>query len=154
MHLFVIQLFSKIVLRMNYLEWILFSKKKKKWRKNLKLNWKLSKFLFNFLSSMDLLTMLLTSFHVLGPIARPCPLVVQKSTDAQLFRGGSVPTGPVPRAGSLVAEYTIEPVAMLGRDRWISLPLSVAIVRPPGIVAAFGHASMFPSENKTVWTIE
>lgn len=98
--------------------------------------------------------MLLTSFHVLGPIARPCPLVVQKSTDAQLFRGGSVPTGPVSRARSLVAEYTIEPVAMLGRDRWISLPLSVAIVRPPGIVAAFGHASMLPSENKTVWTVE
>lgn len=98
--------------------------------------------------------MLLTSFHVLGPITRPCPLVVQKSTDAQLFRGGSVPTGPVPRAGSLVAKYTVEPVAMLGRDRWIRLSLSVAIVRSPRIVTALSHASMLASENKTVWTVE
>lgn len=98
--------------------------------------------------------MFLASFDVLRPIAGPGSLVVQKSTDAQLLGGGSVPAGPIPGARCLVAENTIKPVAMVGWNRWIGLTFSIAIVRSPGVVAALGYTAMFASENKTVWTVE
>ena len=98
--------------------------------------------------------MLLTAFDVLWPVAGAGPLVVQKTADAQLFRGRAVPAGPVPGARRLVAENAIEPVAVLSRNRWIRLTFPVAIVRSPGIVAALGHATMLPSENKTVRAVE
>lgn len=98
--------------------------------------------------------MLLTAFDVFWPVAGSGPLVVQKTTDAQLFRSCAVPAGPVPSAGRLVAENAIKPVAVLSRNRWIRLAFPVAVVRSPGIVAALGHATMLPSENKTVRAVE
>lgn len=60
-------------------------------------------------------TVFLTSLHVLGPIARVHVLVVQQSADAQLFSGRAVPACPIPRARCLVAEYAVQPVAMVPR---------------------------------------
>ena len=98
--------------------------------------------------------MFLTSFDVLRPIAGSGPLVVQKSTDAQLFRGRAIPASPVASARCLVAENTVEPVTVIGRDRWIRLTFSVAVVRSPGVIATLGHATVLSSEYEAVWTVE
>lgn len=57
--------------------------------------------------------MLLASLDVLRPVTRVCVLVVQQSADAQLLGGGAVPARPVSRARRLVAEYSVQPVAMV-----------------------------------------
>lgn len=98
--------------------------------------------------------MLLTSLDVFGPVAGPGSLVIKQTAYAELFGGGAVPAGPVPGAGSLVAEDTVQPVAVLGRDRRISLTFAVTVVRPPRIIAALGDATMLASEHETVRTIE
>lgn len=98
--------------------------------------------------------MFLASLDVLGPVARPGPLVVEQTAYAQLLGSGAVPAGPVPRAAGLVSEDTVKPVAVLGRYRWISLSLAVAVVRPPRVVAALGHASVLAGEHQTVRTVE
>lgn len=100
------------------------------------------------------LTMLLTSLDVFGPVARSGSLVVKQTTYAELLGGGAVPAGPIPGAGGFVAEDTVQPVAMLGRDRRISLAFAIAVVRPPGIIAALGDTPMLASEHETVRTIE
>ena len=64
------------------------------------------------------LTMFLTSCYVLRPVTGVGFLVVEKTADTELFRGSSVPTGPIPGAGGLVPEDAVQPVAMfstLGR---------------------------------------
>ena len=64
------------------------------------------------------LTMFLTSGYVLRPVAGVGFLVVEKSSDTELFRGGAVPAGPVPGARGLVPKDTVQPVAVfstLGR---------------------------------------
>lgn len=98
--------------------------------------------------------MLLTSLDVFGPVAGPGSLVVKQTAYAELLGGGAVPAGPVPGAGGFVAEDTVQPVAVLGRDRRISLAFAVTIVRPPRIIAALGDAAMFAGEHETVRTIE
>lgn len=98
--------------------------------------------------------MLLTSLDVFGPVARPGSLVVKQTAYAELLGGGAVPAGPVPSAGGLVAEDTVQPVAVLGRDRRISLAFAVAVVRSPRIIAALGDAAMLAGEHETVRTIE
>lgn len=98
--------------------------------------------------------MLLASFDVLGPVAGPCALVVEQAAYAQLLGGGAVPAGPVPGAGGLMAEDTVQPVAMVGLDRRVRLAFTVAVVRPPGIIAALGDAAMFAGEHETVRTVE
>jgi len=58
-------------------------------------------------------------------------LIVEKSTDAELLGGCSVPAGPVPGARGFVSEDTVQPVAMfstLGRIFAIS-SLAVNVVR-------------------------
>lgn len=57
--------------------------------------------------------MLLAALDVLGPVARVRVLVVQQSADAQLLGGGAVPARPVPGARRLVAEYAVQPVAVV-----------------------------------------
>lgn len=100
------------------------------------------------------LTMLLTSLDVFGPVAGPGSLVVKQTAYAELLGGGAVPAGPVPGAGGFVAEDTVQPVAVLGRDRRISLAFAVTIVRPPRIIAALGDTAMLASKHETVRTIE
>lgn len=98
--------------------------------------------------------MLLTSLDVFGPVARPGPLVVEQTTYAELLGGGAVPAGPVPGAGGLVAEDTVQPIAVLGRDRRISLAFAVTVVRSPRIIATLGDTAMLAGEHETVRTIE
>ena len=98
--------------------------------------------------------MLLAPFDVLWPIAGPGSLVVQKTADAKLLGGGAVPAGPVPGAGCLMAEDTVKPVAVVRWNRRIGLSFAIAVVGPPGVVAALCHSTVLPSENKTVWTVE
>lgn len=64
--------------------------------------------------------MFLTSGYVLRPVASVCFLVVEKAADTELFRGRSVPAGPVPRARRLVTEDSVQPVAVLRALRRIS----------------------------------
>lgn len=60
--------------------------------------------------------MFLATLDILGPIARMSVLVVQKSTDAQLFGRCAVPASPVTGARRLVAEYSVQPVTVLTGD--------------------------------------
>lgn len=98
--------------------------------------------------------MFLASLDVLGPIARVGLVMVQQPTDAKLFGRGAVPAGPVPRAAGLVAEYAVEPVAVLGRYGRVRLALAVAVVGPPGVVAALGHAPVLAREHQAVRAVE
>lgn len=98
--------------------------------------------------------MFLASFDIFRPVAGPCPLVIEQAAYAQLLGGSAVPAGPVPGAGSFMAEDTVQPVAMIGLDWWVRLPFTVAIIRSPGIIAALGDAAMFAGEYKTVRTVE
>jgi hypothetical protein len=59
---------------------------------------------------------LLTPVNILGPVAAVGILVVQQTANAQLFGGRSVPTGPISGAGCFMAEYTVQPVTVLGGD--------------------------------------
>lgn len=58
--------------------------------------------------------MLLTSSDILRPIAGMSFLIVQKTSNAELFSGSSIPAGPVSGARRLVAEDAVEPVAVVG----------------------------------------
>lgn len=98
--------------------------------------------------------MLLTSLDVFRPVAGSGPLVVKQTAYAELLGGGAVPASPVPGAGSLVTEDPVQPVAVLGRDRRVRLAFTVAIVRPPGIIAALGDAAMLAGEDETVRAVE
>lgn len=62
------------------------------------------------------LTVFLAAVDILGPVAGVGVLIVQQSADAQLFCRSAVPTGPVTRAGRLVAEDAVQPVAMFSSD--------------------------------------
>lgn len=63
--------------------------------------------------------MLLASTNVLGPVTGMGLLVVQKSSDTELLGGRPVPAGPVAGAGGLVAEDSVQPVAVFRRDGWV-----------------------------------
>ena len=63
--------------------------------------------------------MLLAAGHILGPVAGVGLLVVEQPADTELLRGGAVPAGPVASAGRLVAEYSVQPVAVLRALRGI-----------------------------------
>lgn len=104
--------------------------------------------------SILVLTVLLTSLDVLGPVAGPGSFVVKQSAYAELFGGGAVPASPVPGAGSLVAEDSVQPVAVFGRDRRICLAFAVAVVRTPRVIAALGDTAMLAGEHETVRTVE
>ena len=60
--------------------------------------------------------MFLATVDVVGPVAGVGVFVVEETTNAELLRGSSVPAGPVPRAGRLVAEDAVEPVTVLCAD--------------------------------------
>lgn len=59
-----------------------------------------------------ILTMLLAAIYVFRPIAAMSILIVQQTTDAQLFRCSSIPARPIASARGLMTEYSIEPVAV------------------------------------------
>lgn len=63
--------------------------------------------------------MFLTSCYVLRPVTSVRFLVVEKAADTELFRGRSVPAGPVTGAGCLVSENAVQPVAVLRALGWI-----------------------------------
>ena len=63
--------------------------------------------------------MLLTSSDILGPVASVSVLVVEQSSDAKLFGGGSVPARPVASARGFVTEDSVKPVAMFRTDERI-----------------------------------
>ena len=63
--------------------------------------------------------MFLTSGNILRPVASVSFLIVEKSTDAELLSGCSVPAGPVPGARGFVSEDTVQPVAMFSTLGWI-----------------------------------
>lgn len=98
--------------------------------------------------------MLLTSLDVLGPVAGPGPFVVEQTAYAELLGGGAVPAGPVPGAGRLMAEDSVQPVAVLGRDRRIRLAFAVTVVRTPRIIASLGDPAVLAGEHETIRTVE
>lgn len=74
---------------------------------------------------------LLTSGNILRPVTGMSLLVVQQTTNTELFGGSSIPAGPVPGTGRLMSKDAIQPVTVLSALRWISLfsALTVDIVR-------------------------
>lgn len=60
--------------------------------------------------------MFLTAIDVLWPVARMSVLIVQKTANAELLRGSTVPARPVPCAGGLVPKDAVQPVAVLRTD--------------------------------------
>ena len=68
---------------------------------------------------MLILTMFLTTSHVLRPVTSMSLLVVEESSDAELFSRCSIPAGPVSGAGGLVTKYSVQPVAVLCALGWI-----------------------------------
>lgn len=98
--------------------------------------------------------MLLTAINILGPVTGVSILVVQQTTDAELFSGSAVPAGPVASAGSFVPEDTVQPVAMLRANWRVYLDFRVfTIVGSPGIIAAVGDSSMFAREDQPVGAV-
>lgn len=97
--------------------------------------------------------MFLASFDILGPIATVRVLVVQQSPDAQLLGGRSVPAGPVPSTARLVAEDSVEPVAVLGGDRSVGQLLALAVVGPPWVVTSLRHSAVLTGKHKSVGTV-
>ena len=63
--------------------------------------------------------MFLAAGNVLRPVTGVSLLVVEQSTDTELLSGGPIPAGPVAGAGGLVAEYSVQPVAVLRALRGI-----------------------------------
>lgn len=61
--------------------------------------------------------MFLASINIFGPIARMGMFIIQKSTNAQLFRGSSIPACPVTGAWCFMPENTIQPITMI-RLHW------------------------------------
>jgi len=57
--------------------------------------------------------MFLTTSNVLWPVTSVCFFAVEKTSDAELFGGGTVPASPVTGAGGFVSENSVEPLAML-----------------------------------------
>jgi len=57
--------------------------------------------------------MFLAAGNILRPVTGVSLLVVEQSTDTELLSSGPVPAGPVAGAGGLVAEYSVQPVAVL-----------------------------------------
>jgi len=99
-----------------------------------------------------ILTMFLAARHILGPVAGMGLLVVKESSNAELLCCCPVPAGPVARAGSLVAEDAIEPVAVLSALWRIHFrpPLAVDVV---GVVALADQTkASISSVDKTIGT--
>ena len=57
------------------------------------------------------LTMFLASLDGLGPVASVFVLVVEQTSDTELFDGRVVPAGPVADAGGFMAKDAVVPVA-------------------------------------------
>ena len=65
------------------------------------------------------LTVLLASSYILWPVTCMRLLIVQEAADAELLSGCAVPAGPVAGARSLMAKNSIQPVTVVGCDRWV-----------------------------------
>lgn len=98
--------------------------------------------------------MFLAAINILRPVAGVGVLIVEQTSNAELFRGGSIPAGPVPGAGSLVPEDAVQPVAVLCPDGRIDLNLRVlAVVGPPRVVTPLRHSSVLASEDQAVGAV-
>lgn len=60
--------------------------------------------------------MFLAALDVLRPVTAMAVFVVEQTTNAELFRCSAVPAGPVPRAGRLVTEDSVQSTAVVGLD--------------------------------------
>lgn len=63
--------------------------------------------------------MFLAAIDILGPVARVGVLIVEQATDTELLCCRPVPARPVARARGLVPEDAVQPIAVLGTDRWV-----------------------------------
>jgi len=92
--------------------------------------------------------MLLATSNILRPVTGMGLLIVEQTSDAELFRGGSIPAGPVSGARGLMTKYSIQPVAMLGALGWIRKILILAnVCVSPGVVAAISYSLIFTNPN-------
>jgi len=92
--------------------------------------------------------MFLAAGNILRPVTGVSLLVVEQSTDTELLSGGPVPAGPVAGAGGLVAEYSVQPVAVLRALRGIGKILVFTnICVSPGIVTPVSNALIFTNPN-------
>ena len=98
--------------------------------------------------------MFLATLNIFWPIARSCSLVVKKTTNAELFSSCSVPTSPVPCAGSFMAKDTIEPITMFCSYWRVSLTFPITVISPPGVVTTLCHTPVFSSEHQSIWTVK
>jgi len=95
--------------------------------------------------------MLLTPGYVLWPVTGVCLLVVEQPSDAELLGGCPVPTGPVPGAGGLVPEYSVQPVTVLGALGRVCQILIFADVRmSPGVITPICNALVFSNPYQTI----
>lgn len=53
-----------------------------------------------------------------------------------------------------MAKDSVQPVAVVGRDRRIRLAFAIAVVRTPRIVTALGDTAVLAGEHETVRTVE
>lgn len=60
--------------------------------------------------------MFLASIYIFWPVTGVGVFVVKKSSNTELFRGSTIPTGPISGTGSFVAENSIQPVTMFPTD--------------------------------------
>lgn len=97
--------------------------------------------------------MFLTSIYVLRPVTRVRPLIIEQPTNTKLFCGRAIPAGPVPGAGGLVSEDTVQPVAVLCADGRVGLGLVIAVVAPPRVVATVRHPPVFAREHQPVGAV-
>jgi len=79
--------------------------------------------------------------------------VVEKTADTKLLGSGTVPAGPVPSAGGLVAEDTVQSSAVISLDGRIGYLLAAAVVAPPRVVAALGDAPVLADEDEAVGAV-
>lgn len=98
--------------------------------------------------------MFLASLNIFWPITGSRSLIVKKTTDTELFSGSSIPTSPVPCAGSFMTEDTIEPITMFHSYWRVSLTFSITVIGPPGIITTFCHTPVFSSKYQPIWTIK
>jgi len=92
--------------------------------------------------------MFLAAGNVLRPVTGVSLLVVEQTTDTELLGGGPVPAGPVAGAGGLVAEYSVQPVAVLRALRGIGKILVFTNIGvSPGVVTTVSNALIFTNPN-------
>jgi hypothetical protein len=99
-------------------------------------------------------TVLLATFDVLGPVTGSCAFIVKESADAELLSGSPIPAGPISCAAGFMPEDAVQPVAVLRGYGGVGLALTIAVVRPPRVVAALGDAAVFTREHQAIRAVK